>query len=191
MRLETRRLKVFVPVAVVLLCIGGVVAYRAASDQSDGLGAVRRATDRFHDVAVAGEAQYAPFLDVDGIACIDMPGMGAMGVHHVNQSLVGDADIDPLQPEALVYEPDGDGAEHLAAVEYLVVKSAWDSAHPAPPTLFGRTFDVSTSPNRFGLPAFYSLHAWAWEHNPTGTFSMWNPTVHCTSAAGGHDHEGY
>ena len=33
--------------------------------------------------------------------------------------------------------------------------------------------------NRFGLPAFYSLHAWIWKFNPSGTFAMWNPQVHC------------
>ena len=36
--------------------------------------------------------------------------------------------------------------------------------------------------NRFGLPAFYSLHAWIWKHNPSGTFSMWNPNVSCALA---------
>ena len=33
--------------------------------------------------------------------------------------------------------------------------------------------------NRYGLPAFYSLHAWIWKHNPAGPFEMWNPDVHC------------
>jgi hypothetical protein len=36
--------------------------------------------------------------------------------------------------------------------------------------------------NRFGLPAFYSLHAWVWKHNPAGTFAMWNPNVTCANA---------
>jgi hypothetical protein len=29
------------------------------------------------------------------------------------------------------------------------------------------------------LPAFYSLHVWAREHNPAGRFEMWNPDVVC------------
>jgi hypothetical protein len=33
--------------------------------------------------------------------------------------------------------------------------------------------------NRFGLPAYYSLYAWIWKHNPSGTFNLWNPTVKC------------
>jgi len=43
-------------------------------------------------------------------------------------------------------------------------------------------------PNRFGLPAFYELHVWAWEHNPMGSFADWNTHVTCdhqpVSAAG-------
>jgi hypothetical protein len=40
---------------------------------------------------------------------------------------------------------------------------------------------VTKAPNRFGLPAFYSLHVWVWKHSPAGMFAMWNPTVHCPS----------
>jgi hypothetical protein len=37
--------------------------------------------------------------------------------------------------------------------------------------------------NRFGLPAFYTLHVWAWKNNPNGTFTNWNPTVSCDAFA--------
>jgi hypothetical protein len=47
---------------------------------------------------------------------------------------------------------------------------------------FGQTFNLTLSPNRFGLPAFYSLHAWIWKHNPAGMFSPWNPDVTCANA---------
>ena len=45
-----------------------------------------------------------------------------------------------------------------------------------------------TSPNRFGLPDFWALHAWIWKFNPSGTFAMWNPDVNCTpdDAHAGH-----
>ena len=34
--------------------------------------------------------------------------------------------------------------------------------------------------NRFlGATAFWSLHVWAWEHNPSGTYAMWNPKITC------------
>jgi hypothetical protein len=39
---------------------------------------------------------------------------------------------------------------------------------------------LNDSPNRFGLPAFYSLHVWAWkDNNPSGTFVNWSPKVSC------------
>ena len=71
------------------------------------------------------------------------------------------------------------GRLQLAAVEYVVIKSAWDANHSAAPSLFGHEFMVTDAPNRYGLPAFYSLHVWAWDHNPMGTFEMWNPDVVC------------
>ena len=35
------------------------------------------------------------------------------------------------------------------------------------------------APNRYGLPAFYELHVWAWENNPKGSFADWNTHVTC------------
>ena len=46
-------------------------------------------------------------------------------------------------------------------------------------TLFGHEFMLQTAPNRFGLDAFYMLHAWIYKHNPAGKFEPWNPRVHC------------
>jgi hypothetical protein len=79
----------------------------------------------------------------------------------------------------MVYEPTRSGGLRLVAVEYVVVKAAWDANHRSRPALFGRRFDLTGSPNRYGLPPFYSLHAWVWKDNPAGTFAMWNPRVHC------------
>ena len=50
----------------------------------------------------------------------------------------------------------------------------------APPTLFGQHVQLhDQQANRFGLPAYYSLHVWLWKHNPAGTFAMFNPNVMC------------
>ena len=43
----------------------------------------------------------------------------------------------------------------------------------------GQLFHFFESPNRFGLPPFYTLHVWAWKDNPNGTFTNWNPDVSC------------
>jgi hypothetical protein len=63
-----------------------------------------------------------------------------------------------------------------------------DNPPPAVPALEGNLLNYVSEPNRFGLPAFYELHVWAWEHNPMGSFADWNTHVTCdhqpVSAAG-------
>ena len=68
------------------------------------------------------------------------------------------------------------------ALEYVVLQAAWDATHSAPPALFGEQFMLNSEGNRFGLPAFYALHAWIWKHNPSGMFNPWNPRVSCAAA---------
>ena len=134
---------------------------------------VRRATERYQDVAAAGAAGYAPFL-----GCVSSPQDGAMGIHYVNGDLVGDGKLDASRPEALMYEPKGNKLE-LVGVEYIVIATAWDAASKTPPTLMGQLFHYSPSPNRYGIPAYYALHVWAWNAKPHGVFMDWNPTVSC------------
>jgi hypothetical protein len=138
----------------------------------------RDATAAFNDPAAAYAAGYDLLTDSADLACIDMPMEGAMGVHLVKGALVQSGKLDAARPQALVYE-NSNGQLKLAAVEYVVFKSAWDADHSAPPTLFGQQFVTNPDDNRFGLPAFYSLHAWVWKDNPSGMFESWNPSVHC------------
>lgn len=141
------------------------------------LARVRAATAHYHRTAVAEADGYGPFF-----VCVEQPGLGAMGQHYVNGALAGDAVLDPLAPEALVYEPAADGRLELVAVEYIVFEAAWNAVHGAAgprPALFGETFHRVDSPNRYGLPPFYALHAWVWRHNPRGMFADWNPRVRC------------
>lgn len=136
----------------------------------------KHATARFQDVDTAIEAGYTLRLpDLTGATCIEEHGKGGMGVHMVNTSLL-DGVIDANEPEALVYQEKQHRLK-LAAVEYVVFQSAW--AGHKPPSLFGQEFDYVASPNRYGLPAFYALHAWIWKSNPSGILSAWNPKVSC------------
>ncbi|MFI5099033.1 MAG: hypothetical protein ACHQE5_00725 [Actinomycetes bacterium] len=160
---------------------GFASAHQSAAAPNDGLSTLRAVTDKYHSIATAEQNGYGLLTDKDGIACIDMPGMGGMGVHWANPTLVGDPAIVPNQPEALVYAPGPDGTLQLAALEYVVIKSAWDATHKSPPHFFGHTFNFTDAPNRFNLPPYYSLHVWVWKHNSAGTFEMWNPAVHCPS----------
>lgn len=136
--------------------------------------AVRDATRQFQDPSVALAEGYVPQF-----GCVTGSSEGVMGVHFVNGSLVGDGVLDVARPEILVYEPLPNGRYRLVAADYLVLKSAWDANNPAPPELMGQLFHFFESPNRFGLPEFYTLHVWAWKENPQGTFANWNPNVSC------------
>ncbi len=159
------------------------LAGRALADTNADLDAAREATERFVTrVGAAEHAGFGIFRDAAGIACIAQPGLGGMGVHYVNGARVGDTVLDPAAPEALVYEPGSFGRMRLAALEYIVFKEAWDATHTGPPTLFGVPFDLTPAPNRFGIPAFYALHAWIWKDNPAGMFMPWNPRVTCGNA---------
>ncbi len=177
-------LRKLVATALAVAVVGAAAGVAYASNDHGDLARLKQATAKYHRVSVAEAAQYGKFVDVNGIACIDMPGMGAMGIHYVNGGLVGDGEINPLTPEAVIYEPGEHGSLHLVAVEYVVLKAAWDANHSSPPTLFGQQFNFTAAGNRFGLPDFYSLHVWVWKHNPAGTFAMWNPNVHCNSGDG-------
>jgi hypothetical protein len=185
-----------IPVATATLALLAAVlptaTTGAAATAGETLANARDATAAFNDPAAAQAAGYDLLTDAAGIACIDQPGSGAMGVHYVKGSLVQAGTIDAARPQAVVYEVRADGRLQLVALEYVVLKEAWDAAHSGPPSLFGETFMTNPAGNRFGLPAFYALHAWIWKHNPSGTFNPWNPAVQCggpVSAAAASDND--
>jgi hypothetical protein len=135
---------------------------------------VQAATQQFIDVNNAGPAGYAP-----AFGCVSGSDHGAMGIHYINGSLVGDGLIDAKTPEALIYEPVGK-KRRLVGVEYIVDSATWLAAHDnVPPQLEGQAFQLIASPNRFGLNPFFELHVWAWRDNPQGAFVDWNNDVSC------------
>jgi hypothetical protein len=167
--------------SVAMIALAIALAAIASAGTGATTGDAESATLKYHTLAVAKAHGYGLLKDKNGVSCIamdGMPQMGAMGVHYVKKALVGDAVLDARPPEALVYEP-AQGKLRLVAVEYVVLKSAWDAHHTAVPRLFGHPFNFTPAGNRFGLPPYYSLHAWIWKFNPSGVFSMWNPAVTC------------
>ena len=140
--------------------------------------AVREATERFKDVSVAQNEGYQLQF-----GCVSGPDAGAMGLHYINGGLVGDPEIDVAKPEIVIYEPTPNGPRLIGA-DYLVFADAWNAKHSSPPELMGQWFQYFEAPNRFGLPAFYTLHVWAWKPSPTGTFVNWNTNVSCDAFSG-------
>ena len=162
-----------------------VAQSQSEKDQAGALiEAVRKATAGFKDVSQAEKAKYSLIL-----GCVTGPDAGAMGMHFLNSNLLDQVNqtgvFDPAQPQILLYEPNPDGSLRLTGADFVVFADAWNKNHPeGPPQLMGQLFHYFESPNRFGLPAFFTLHVWAWKENPNGAFVNWHPDVNCKSFAG-------
>ena len=147
--------------AVGALALAILIPAVTAGAEPDGLSAVRQATAAFHDINRAGAAGYQPLL-----TCFDQPGAG-MGQHYAHTDWF-DGSVDPLHPEALVYQV-RDNRLQLVAVEYIIPMTAWTGSHA--PTLFNQEFTPIPS---LGI---WALHAWIWRPNPWGMFANYNPAV--------------
>ena len=139
-------------------------------------------TERFRNVSVAEREGYGLLF-----GCVSGGDYGAMGLHYVNFPLVIDGKIDAATPEIVLYEPTSNGRLRITGADYLVLAADWDKTHTSAPELNGQLFHYFEAPNRFGLPAFYTLHVWAWKDNPLGTFTNWNPSVSCDGFNGQND----
>jgi len=139
---------------------------------------VRVATSQYRDINVALREGWVP-----ATPCVSGPNSGAMGVHFVLPSRLGDGMLKASEPEALIYEPMGNGAMRLVGVEFIVMVGDWEKQHAegGTPSVEGHLTNRVEAPNRYGLPAFYELHVWAWEQNPNGNFADWNSRVSCDS----------
>ncbi|HET6721847.1 MAG TPA: hypothetical protein VFH07_03820 [Chitinophagaceae bacterium] len=137
----------------------------ATTPESELVKSVRRATARFHSTTQAMAAGYEP-----DDHCVSAPGLGGMGFHWVNPSLV-DPVFDPLKPEAMLYAMGPGGNLRLIAVEYIVI-----NVGQATPMFGDHPFDVGGTP----VPVpHWSLHLWLYENNPSGIFAPFNPNVSC------------
>ena len=158
--------------------------HQPAQDQknqmSEFVRVVRESTKRFRDVSRAEAEGYGLLF-----GCVSGPDVGAMGLHYVNLELTFDGgELDATRPEIVIYEPAPHGRLRITGADYLVIAKDWDDKHDGPPELMGQLFHLFESPNRFGLPAFYTLHVCACKDNPSGTFVNWHPKVSCDGFSG-------
>jgi hypothetical protein len=174
-----RQKRLLLTAAVALLVPVVAAGFAFAGSPRSETSVASQATAAFHNLSAAQAAGYTVVVqDAAGITCISQPGAGTMGIHYLNPALV-DATIDATKPEMVVYEPRANGKLKLVTLEYFVLQSAWDATHSSLPSLFGQEFILTPSPNRYGLPPFYALHAWIWNPNPSGLFAPYNPNVSC------------
>jgi hypothetical protein len=171
------------------LIIVAPVAAEAAADASlpdlpPELEKVRAALDRYQDVVLAVHDGYFSTL-----GCVEygkaagpgeVPGYktaGGMGIHFLNGTLISPT-LDPLVPQVLLYELDGDKMR-LVAAEWFVPLSTGVAERPK---LFGQPFDGPMAGHHPLMPtalSHYDLHVWLWKKNPAGLFSPINPDVKC------------
>lgn len=102
------------------------------------------------------------------------------------------------EPELLLYLPKANGKFKLVAVEYLVPvlvrNNATNDVYPwfgmtpwgagytqitQRPSVFGELFEGPMPGHDAGMPWHYDKHVWAWDTNPSGMFSQWNPSISC------------
>ncbi|MFW6074505.1 MAG: hypothetical protein ACOC9Y_02855 [Chloroflexota bacterium] len=121
------------------------------------------------------DAEAAGWVLIEGLDhCFDNPGVGAMGYHYINPDML-DTSLNPILPEALVFQADSEGNLTLGAVEWIVPADAWDEESPdALPEVFGHPLHLNED---LGV---YVLHAWIFLDNPLGTLEDWNPDVTCS-----------
>lgn len=176
-------------VGLILLVIGAasvVLSAPAARAQGPALSPelekVRAALEKYRDPVVAVHDGYFSTLgcveypDPGGPGRVPYPA-GGMGVHFLNPGLIGPVP-DPLRPQILVYEPDGDKLR-LVGVEWFIPLATGVKERPH---LFGVPFDGPMEGHHPLLPTalhHYDLHVWLFKTNPAGVFSPTNPTVKC------------
>jgi hypothetical protein len=167
---------------IAVACLTGQMAYSQPPKGSSLplIEEVRDATARFRDINVAIGEGWAP-----ATPCVSGPDAGAMGVHFNQPTRKADGTVTADAPQFLIYEPTANGAMRLVGVEFLVTVSDWENRNGAvPAVLDGNLMNLVPTPNRYGLPAFYELHVWAWEGNPQGSFADWNTRVNCDRQPG-------
>lgn len=143
---------------------------------------VRAALDKYQDPVVAIHDGYFSTL-----GCMEYPvagghgqapyPAGGMGVHFFNL-MIDSTRPDPLRPNVLLYEPEGEKLR-LVAAEWFVPLATGVKQRPA---LFGIPFDGPMMGHRPLMPDgmhHYDLHVWLWKENPAGMFRPTNPTVGC------------
>jgi hypothetical protein len=190
------KIRGLVSTSLAAAALAAALAGQAMGDHGDGHGhghdsnkqkphsgelvrAVRESTRRFHDVNQARAEGYQLLF-----GCVSGPDDGAMGLHYVNLGLVADGVLDPAKPEIVIYEPTPNGGRKLIGADFLIFSETWHASNEGTPQLMGQLMHLIDAPNRYGLPAFYTLHVWAWKPSPTGAFVNWHSDVSCENFDG-------
>ncbi len=151
------------------------------------LDTVRDATAKYADIQVALGEGYIQTTE-------DVPNMGAHFIHPVRAL---DGLFNPAEPEILMYAGDEELGWRLVGTSFVLPREQVGDDHPEAfagpldnwhvhyslctgPDNISRstTADQCAEENGVWLPSYgWMIHAWVWDENPMGVFSMWNPSV--------------
>ena len=144
-----------------------VTAAAGGAGHHAALAALRRVTARYHDIDAAIADGFVPVT----AGCAEEEGGEVMPIPYANIGRLFDERIDPLLPDALLYEPTANGRMRLVGVELAIPFSQWTA--PEPPTFLGAELQRE---EELGV---YGLHIWIWGNNPEGMFAEGNPRITC------------
>ena len=181
------RLLVILAMPVVGLLIGGSTLAAQQAPADAGIAQAKAALAKYQDPIAAVHDGY-----FSTVGCIEFPtGAGApgqmmykpggMGVHFLNTAMIGPV-LDPAHPQVLIYEPNGDKLQLVAAEWFAPVMPGMKE----PPKIFGRALEGPMEGHAPIMPAemhHWDLHVWLWKNNPNGMFSPTNPDVKCPKSA--------
>jgi hypothetical protein len=168
--------------ALLAVAASPVPARAQAADLTPELQKVRAALEKYQDPVVAVHDGYfstvgcVHFPTAGGAGRMPYP-TGGMGVHFLNPGLIGPV-LDPMRPQILLYEPEGDKLRLVGAEWFIPLQTGIKGR----PELFGRPFDGPMEGHHPLMPSalhHYDLHVWLFKANPTGLFSPTNPSVQC------------
>ena len=151
------------------------------------LDTVRQATEKYQDVELAMADGYLQTTE-------DVPNMGA---HFLHPARSFDGVFDPAKPEILMYTTDEELGWRLVGTSFVLPREQVGDAHPqtfvGPLDNWHVHYSLCTGPDSISrsttpeecveeqgiwLPSYgWMIHAWVWDDNPMGVFSMWNPSV--------------
>ena len=151
------------------------------------LDAVREGADKYRDINMAIADGY---IQTTGV----VPNMGA---HFNNPGRIRDGAFNPAEPEILIYKKDSAGDWELTGTSFVLPRQLVGDDHPEGfagvldnwhvhyALCLGRTSGERTasetecakSGGTFIESYGWMIHAWVFDDNPMGVFSMWNPNV--------------
>ena len=152
------------------------------------LDTLKEATEKYQDIAEA---------EADGFGQVgqQVPNMGA---HFMNIQRMQDGSFDPARPEILMYSRDENGQWRLRGTAFILLTQQFGDDHPpgfagaldnwhvhysicgGGPEVTARSSTREECESQGGIwaPSFgWMIHAWVWDNNPMGVFSMWNPNI--------------